>query len=175
MILSNFSPIWRGLIKQWLGKLREKLRKQSQNRNPFPLPPILREAAGNRGSPLPGPLGDQRSSSRPPRNYTPGSGIGHRLGWPTSLKTSETLSNRKNSEYNANASRLLQRKKSKLLNDKSPVTQKIGKDWVRCTNFIFIYLFIFRATPVTHGSSQAGGWIGASVAGLHHSHSNARS
>ena len=39
-----------------------------------------------------------------------------------------------------------------------------------------IYLFfIFRATPMTHGGSQARGQIGATAAGLHHSYSNTRS
>ena len=36
-------------------------------------------------------------------------------------------------------------------------------------------MFIFRATPAVYGSSQASGQTGASAAGLHHSHSNARS
>ena len=36
-------------------------------------------------------------------------------------------------------------------------------------------LSLFRATPVVYGSSQARGWTGAVVSGLHHSHSNARS
>ena len=36
---------------------------------------------------------------------------------------------------------------------------------------LFIYLFI-RAAPTAYGSSQARGKIGASAAGLHHSHSN---
>ena len=35
--------------------------------------------------------------------------------------------------------------------------------------------FFFRATPTVHGGSQARGRIGATVAGLHHSHSHARS
>ena len=46
----------------------------------------------------------------------------------------------------------------------------------------FIYLFIFfglfafsRAAPKADGSSQARGRIGAAAAGLHQSHSNARS
>ena len=39
--------------------------------------------------------------------------------------------------------------------------------------FISFYLFfLFRATPVTYGSSQVRGRIGAAAAGLHHSHSN---
>ena len=37
------------------------------------------------------------------------------------------------------------------------------------------YFFLFRATPVAYGNSQATGQIGATVAGLHHSHSNAKS
>ena len=39
---------------------------------------------------------------------------------------------------------------------------------------IFLFLF-FRAIPVAYGSSQARGWITAVAAGLHHSHSNAKS
>ena len=37
---------------------------------------------------------------------------------------------------------------------------------------VFVFCFFFRTTPKVHGSSQARGWIGATVAGLHHSHSN---
>ena len=33
----------------------------------------------------------------------------------------------------------------------------------------------FRAKPTAYRSFQAGGWIGAAAAGLHHSHSNTRS
>ena len=45
---------------------------------------------------------------------------------------------------------------------------------------VFIYLFIFifclfRATLTACGSFQARGWLRATAAGLHHSHSNARS
>ena len=44
---------------------------------------------------------------------------------------------------------------------------------------LFIYLFfvfcLFRATPTAYGGSQARAPIGATAAGLHHSHSNARS
>ena len=40
----------------------------------------------------------------------------------------------------------------------------------------FVCLFLlFRAAPSTHGGSQARGLIGATTAGLHHSHSSARS
>ena len=39
---------------------------------------------------------------------------------------------------------------------------------------IFIFL-LFRAVPAACGGSQARGQIGATAAGLHHSHSNARS
>ena len=34
---------------------------------------------------------------------------------------------------------------------------------------------LFRVSPMAHVGSQAGGPIGATAAGLHHSHSNARS
>ena len=40
---------------------------------------------------------------------------------------------------------------------------------------LFIYLFIFRATPMANGGSQARGQIGTTVAGLHHCHSHAGS
>ena len=39
-----------------------------------------------------------------------------------------------------------------------------------CFGLLFAY---FRATTAANGSSQARGQIGAAVAGLHHSHSNA--
>ena len=43
-------------------------------------------------------------------------------------------------------------------------------------NILFIYLFLlFRASPVAYGSFQARGLFRATVANLHHSHSNARS
>ena len=45
--------------------------------------------------------------------------------------------------------------------------------------FYFVFFFFFfvfsRATPVAHGGSKARGQIRAVAAGLHHSHSNARS
>ena len=41
--------------------------------------------------------------------------------------------------------------------------------------FLPFFFWLFRAAPSTHGSSQARGQIGAIAAGLHHSHSNARS
>ena len=41
---------------------------------------------------------------------------------------------------------------------------------------LLLLLFLpFRATPVAYGGSQAKGLIGATAAGLRHSHSNARS
>ena len=47
--------------------------------------------------------------------------------------------------------------------------------------YLFIYLLtyllthcLFRAAPAAYGSSQAGGRIGATAAGLHHNHSNAK-
>ena len=39
----------------------------------------------------------------------------------------------------------------------------------------FLFFFAFRAILMVYGSSQASGRIGAAAAGLHHSHSNARS
>ena len=39
----------------------------------------------------------------------------------------------------------------------------------------FFCFFLFRAAPLAYGSLQAKGGIGASVAGLHHSHSKGRS
>ena len=41
-------------------------------------------------------------------------------------------------------------------------------------NYLFIYFCIFRAAPAAYGSSNARGQIGAVVAGLRCSHSNAR-
>ena len=38
----------------------------------------------------------------------------------------------------------------------------------------FLFFFFFRTTPSAYGGSQARGRIGATAAGLHHSHSNAR-
>ena len=40
---------------------------------------------------------------------------------------------------------------------------------------IFMCVCLFRAAPAAHGGSQARGLIGATAAGLHHSHSNTRS
>ena len=37
------------------------------------------------------------------------------------------------------------------------------------------FFFLFRAAPVAYGSCQARGWKGTAAAGLHHSHSSARS
>ena len=36
----------------------------------------------------------------------------------------------------------------------------------------FLFLFLFSATPKAYGGSQARGWIRATAASLHHSHSN---
>ena len=54
-----------------------------------------------------------------------------------------------------------------------------------CPHHIYLYYFLsfclfflsvfFRAAPTAYGSSQARGEIEAVAAGLHHSHSNARS
>ena len=41
--------------------------------------------------------------------------------------------------------------------------------------FLFFSFLVFRATPAAYGGSQARGQIGAVAAGLHHSHSHARS
>ena len=41
--------------------------------------------------------------------------------------------------------------------------------------FVFCLFAISRASPPAHGGSQASGWIGATPAGPHHSHSNTRS
>ena len=44
-------------------------------------------------------------------------------------------------------------------------------------SYLFVYLFIwlFRAAPAAYGGSRARGEIRAIAAGLHYSHSNARS
>ena len=42
--------------------------------------------------------------------------------------------------------------------------------------FFFFWSFLsFRAAPMAYGGAQARSLIGATAAGLHHSHSNARS
>ena len=41
--------------------------------------------------------------------------------------------------------------------------------------FFFFAFLLFRATPMAYGGSQARDLIGATAAGLYHSHSNARS
>ena len=41
--------------------------------------------------------------------------------------------------------------------------------------FIFYFVVFLRAAPAAYGGSQARGLFGAVAAGLHHSHSNARS
>ena len=38
--------------------------------------------------------------------------------------------------------------------------------------FLFVFFCFFRAAPMAYRSSQARGQIGATAAGLHHSHSN---
>ena len=43
-----------------------------------------------------------------------------------------------------------------------------------CASFSF-FVFLFRATPMAYGGSQARGPVRATAAGLHHSHSNTRS
>ena len=49
-------------------------------------------------------------------------------------------------------------------------------DGKRCWLYIlFVCFFVFRTAPTAYGSSQARGWIGASLAGLHRRPSNARS
>jgi len=40
---------------------------------------------------------------------------------------------------------------------------------------LFLFFLLLGATGTAHGSSQARGQIGATAAGLHHSHSNAGS
>ena len=47
--------------------------------------------------------------------------------------------------------------------------------WTIFRKMIFFFFGIFRAVPIAYGSSQARGQIGATAAGLHHSHSNAGS
>ena len=39
----------------------------------------------------------------------------------------------------------------------------------------YTFVLLFRAVPEAYGGSQARGLIGATAAGLHHSHSNAGS
>ena len=42
----------------------------------------------------------------------------------------------------------------------------------QCVFFFFFFFLHFSAIPVAYLSSQARGWIGATAAGLYHSHSN---
>ena len=45
--------------------------------------------------------------------------------------------------------------------------------WLVTLFFVFyLFVLLFRATPVTYGGSQAWGQTRAAVADLHHSHSN---
>ena len=41
--------------------------------------------------------------------------------------------------------------------------------------YFYFYFLLFRATPMAYGGSQARGQIGATAAGVYHSHSNAGS
>ena len=49
----------------------------------------------------------------------------------------------------------------------------LREDYPSLNNLLFFYLF--RAAPTAQGGSQARSLIGAAAAGLHHSHSHARS
>ena len=67
--------------------------------------------------------------------------------------------------------------KNKLQEIILPLTQKLCTP-IPCYPFYFFlnsshdltfyFILLFRATPTGHGSSQARGWLGAAVAGLHH-------
>ena len=46
---------------------------------------------------------------------------------------------------------------------------------VYSSDFFMLFFFLFRASPVAYGSSQAWGWIRATASSLHHSHSNSGS
>ena len=46
---------------------------------------------------------------------------------------------------------------------------------VNVLSLFFFFFGLFRAAPASYGSSEAKGQTGAADAGLHHSHSNARS
>ena len=47
--------------------------------------------------------------------------------------------------------------------------------YAKCPTSLSFIFFLFMATCVAYGSSQARGWIRASAASLHHSHSNTSS
>ena len=51
----------------------------------------------------------------------------------------------------------------------------LNKVWSFFLPFFFSFFFLNRTTTVAYGGSQARGQIGASAAGLHHSHSNVKS
>ena len=50
-----------------------------------------------------------------------------------------------------------------------------GSHLRKVSNVDSFFSFLFMATPAAYGSSWARGQTGAAAAGLHHSHSNARS
>ena len=47
--------------------------------------------------------------------------------------------------------------------------------YVHTRVIIYLFIYLFKAMHMAYGGSQARGLIGAAAAGLHHSHSNARS
>ena len=52
---------------------------------------------------------------------------------------------------------------------------KLYKEYLEEYLFIYFWSFVFRATPLAYGVSQIRGQIGATAAGLSHSHSYTRS
>ena len=52
---------------------------------------------------------------------------------------------------------------------------KLNTVFMQYEKYLFFFFFFLRAAPVIFGSSQARGLMGATAAGLHHSHSNVRS
>ena len=47
-----------------------------------------------------------------------------------------------------------------------------SKNWNNYGGVTYVFIWLFRATPSAYGGSQARGRIGATAAGLYHSHSN---
>ena len=60
--------------------------------------------------------------------------------------------------------------------DLSPLGRSFLSFWgfFVCLFFVFVFC-LFKATPAVYGGPQARGQIGTIAAGLHHSHSKARS
>ena len=60
--------------------------------------------------------------------------------------------------------------------DYTQISKNFKKPFISTYSFFVCFCFcFFKAAPMAYGNSQARGRIGTAAAGLHHSHSNARS